>query len=1218
MVNKSLALAIFLFSITVGLSDTIFPVRERLDCLPSSAFIENKDGITLQKGRFPDQQAIVLAPGASLIWHLPEKERLFIDFWVKPVSERSGSNSSVLLSSFRKGDKSYYLQIRKKTEGRYIVLEESQNQLVCYPVYGWGKQPWMKEERPLWHYICLVFEGRNFSLWVDGFPASRNAVKLTSGSVREFSLKGAGNSFSSLEISEDLPSDIRHRYRCLYQGLPEFHPNTVLVPLVKKPPTIDGEIEPGEWDNLTKLGWFCSLRGNAGHIKAEKITVFLGYDKKYLYLLVRTPYSGKLNYRSWKLFDMPLWGEESWEIFIHPPFTGTPDFCQLIGNPASDQADLKMLDLRWNGRWDWKAVVTEKEWTAEFRADFLGIGTPVPVPGDVWTFNMVNTDADAGWCWTQRYNDTGSFGRLIFGSDSFSIKPGPLLVEKEKISVPVQVSGGEKKREIIVCLELYGEKDVLARSGQTKSLVVPAGKKVEVFLSAGTGGLSSGRVVIAVKEKGINIFYHSILFPESEPTLRQGMRVEKVESVKKPQQEEKAAEEAYNRRWSAQQLGETLLESSRWKEEKAGLSENVPPPWSPMEVEGQKISCWGRTYEYQESLFPATVISQGKTLIGKAPYLLLKTKGKQFLVSKAKVETEKINAGLVRVKTKSETGPFQVEIITDYEFDGMAKAELKISCPEEKTILTGINLVIPLSSDCCHLYHYTSGVSGHAPASDSGIIPEKGLSLNFFREILWFGDTTAGFSWFAESLENWPVKDEEEIEKLGPAGGKQRLLTIKLGDKPFLLERVLRYVFGFGATPVKPRPADFRRKGYCEAVDWRWFWGDGQYYPFFSHPEKARQHVQQARSQGKEVMPCSSIVFHGLYRFYESYFGLIENPGLKHREMLLFEPVWRKTTIQEALTLPSGRHTAEGSWYGKKFQPQGIASLCPASDFQDYYLWQLAKLVKETGLGAIYLDQPLTRCASSHHRCGYINYKGEWTGRLPIFAMRNMMKRMYNIFVQQHGYSFIRWHSSNQIPIPFIGFIDIFWDGENYGSGPQKVFEFYSKLLPEGKMQSQHTGIQFGFIPDLLPEFEKRYAPAPASIFDMVGYFMVHDSTVWPAHCLYPELVKWLQEKRFSFDLKKMKVAYYWQGDSPVSVTPETVKFILHYGQSKGLLVLFNSDDCWQLAKLKLGKIFPGNGQLKVRDVLTEENLSGCTDNTLFLPVCARDLRMIEIFSDSP
>lgn len=1212
MRNERLILFL-LFSLAMRVFGTGFSLRERLDCLPSSAVIENSNKIVFQKGRFPEEQAIVLVPGTSLIWRLPEKEKIFIDFWVKPVSQGSGSNSPVVLSSFLKGDKRYYLQIREKTEGRYIVLEESQEQLVCYPVYGWKKQPWMKEERPLWHYICLVFEDTNFSLWVDGFPASRNAVKLTSGFVREFSLTGPGNSFSSLVISEDLPSDIRHRYRCLYQGLPEFYPNSVLVPLVKKPPTIDGQIEPGEWDNLTQLGWFCSLRGNAGHIKAEKITAVIGYDKKYLYLVVRTPYSGKLNYKSWKLFDMPLWGEESWEIFIHPPFTGTPDFCQLVGNPASDQADLKMLYLKWNGRWDWKTQVTEKEWTAEFRADFAGIGTPLPAPGDVWTFNMVNTEADAGWCWTQRYNDTGSFGRLVFGSDSFSIKPGPLLVEKEKISVPVQFNGGEKKREVIVNLEIYGEKDVLARSQQTRSLIIPPGKKVEVSLSAGTGGLSSGRVVIAVKEKGSSIFYHSLLFPESEVTARQGRTEKKVASLRK-QQEETAAEEFYSRKWSAQQLGETILESSLWKEQAAGLSEKVPPPWSPIEVEGQKIGCWGRTYQYQDSLFPAMVISQGKALIGKPPYLILQTKEKQFLVSKAKVEMEQINAGLIRVKTKAEPVPFQVEMVTDYEFDGMAKAELKISCPEKKTVLTGVKLVIPLSSDYCRLYHYTSSVSGHAPASDSGRIQEKGFSLNFFREILWFGDTTAGFSWFAESLENWPVKDEEEIEKLGPAAGKQRLLTIKLGDKPFLLERVLRYVFGFGATPVKPRPADFRRKGYYGAVDWCWFWGDGQYYPFHSHPEKARQHVQQARSQGKEVMPCSSLVFHGLYRFYESYFGLIENPGLKHREMLLFEPVWRKTTLEEPLTLPSGRHTAEGAWYGKKFQPQGLTTLCPASDFQDYYLWQLAKLVKETGLGAIYLDQPLTRCASSHHGCGYINYKGEWTGRLPLFAMRNMMKRMYNIFVQEHGYSFIRWHSSNQIPIPFIGFVDIFWDGENYGSGPQKVFEFYSKLLPEGKMQAQHTGSQFGFIPDLLPELEQRYAPAPASIFDMVGYFMVHDSTVWPGHCLYPELVKWLQEKRFSFDLEKMKVAYYWEPACPVSVTPEKVKFILHYGQSKGLLVIFNSDDCWQLAKVKLGKSFWGNGQLKVRDVLTEENISDFRDNTIFLPVCGRDLRMIEIF----
>ncbi|HOJ39683.1 MAG TPA: DUF6067 family protein, partial [bacterium] len=893
-----------------------------------------------------------------------------------------------------------------------------------------------------------------------------------------------------------------------------------------------------------------------GCAKTESIEALMGYDRENLYLCVRTPYSGRLNYRTWRLFDMPLWGEESYEIFIYPPLTGTPEICQLVGNPAGDQADLKTLDIRWNGRWDWKTTVKDNEWLAELRAPFSGLGTPFPAAGDVWSFNLVNTEADAGWCWTQRYNDTGSFGRIKFGEDALTIRPGKIRREGDSITVDLSASGSSRLRELVGRLQLYGASDVLPRTEDTVRLHLKPNQKLEASLSVNASGLTSARVVLLVTEGNNCLYAHTIVFPPAPVTVRETKVTRKAEEARAASTPATGKEaEAYNRKWSAEELGETLLKASQWKESRIGLSDKVPPPWSPLKAEGQRLQCWGRTYQYENSLLPARILSQNKVLVEAAPCLVLKQEKREYRVSQAEVKIDQANESLVTVKANAQAGPFAVEMNTDYEFDGICRSELTISCPGKPAVLTGLRLVFPLVSEYCRFYHWNASISGHTPASDSGLVPEKGFSLDFFREIVWLGDNLTGFSWFAESLENWPLKDEKAIQSLSAASGKTRFFTVKLGDKPLKVERPLRLVFGFGATPVKPRAPDFRRRSWNESLDWCWFWGDGQYYPFHAQPEKARQHVARARLKGKEVMPCSSITFHGLYRFYEGYFGLIENPGLKHREMVLFEPLWRRTTLQAPLELPSGKHTADGNWFGKKFQPQGLTTLCAASDFQDYYLWELAKLVRETGLGAIYLDQPLYQCSNGHHGCGYINYRGQWASRMPIWAMRNMLKRIYNIFVQAHGQSFIRWHSSNQIPVPLIGFVDTFWDGENYGSGPQKVFEFYSELLSEGKMQAQHTGLQFGFYPDLLPELEDRYAPTPASVYDMMGLFLVHDSTVWPAHCRYPELVKYIQEKRFSFPLEKMRVAYYWERGGPVSVSPAPVKFIFHSVWQKNLLV---------------------------------------------------------------
>jgi hypothetical protein len=68
----------------------------------------------------------------------------------------------------------------------------------------------------------------------------------------------------------------------------------------------------------------------------------------------------------------------------------------------------------------------------------------------------------------------------------------------------------------------------------------------------------------------------------------------------------------------------------------------------------------------------------------------------------------------------------------------------------------------------------------------------------------------------------------------------------------------------------------------------------------------------------------------------------------------------------------------------------------------------------------------------------------------------------------------IMWHCSNQLMVPVISFIDIFLEGENYASGPLRVGEFYSKLLPADRLQAQHSGQPFGgvFPPPWLPGTE--------------------------------------------------------------------------------------------------------------------------------------------------
>ena len=1195
-------------------------VKESLETKPASAQAQPAKAVSVVAGRLERQMA-VRVQGGTLAWDLAQvRGDAFAECWFRPVGWDALSPAQATVAKLRVGTTT--LELVKPAGRRELVLRTDSTILHSYPIYNWTRQEWMgKEARDLWHYLNLSVAGGHVGLTIDGFPARRVAGDVIAGTLNRLELVGEpGTDFSWLHVigggALGLPQ-LRNRYRSLYRGKPELHKNTVTIPWLAKRPTIDGTIAPGEWDGAARLVGFVSLHAKRGMLRAEKISAQMGYDDKYVYLTIRTPYQGELGGKHWKRHDMPLWGEPSYEMFFHPPFTGTPDFCQLVGNPYGDQADLKMLNLGWNGRWDWKTTIRKDEWVAEMRADFVGIQTPPPGGAAVWTGNMVNSAADTGWCWTQRYNDTGSFGVWRFDKGAPVIRPGHFVVTPDAIRVPVDLRGGAAPRTLSVTLEVYGEKDVLPAAEDAKTVRIGPRERRQLELAVPLKGLATGTVALYVRDGETELYFHSAGFPAAPPVVRGARRapVAKTPKIAAPQKKALTdAERAYNRKWTAAELGQTLLDSSQWRSNTLGLTDDVPRPWTPMKVQGQTVTCWGRRYTYASSILPVQITTGGEPLFAAAPRLVLRSGGKTLTFDKASVKVERVDDGRVSVHAVSTSGPFRVEVDTAYEFDGMGKIELSLESPDGPQTVDGLALEFALQPERSHLYHLVCGGSGHAPHSDSGAVPAKGMTLDLFREQVWLGDEHRGFAWFAESLEGWSLCNEKAIEVIEPVSNAARRFRIKLADRPWRLERPYTLVFGIQATPVKPRPKHFRKLGNNTACHWCWFWGDGSYYPFQSLPAKAKAQIDAMRAKGREVMPCSSILFYGTVRFHKSMFGDIPHPGMLHRETMLWRYLWLGTTIPTRLPSTPERHTATGAWYGKKYQPKGITGLCAASPHQDHYVWQLNRLIQETGLGALYLDQPIYRCSNAHHRCGYVNYAGKWTPRMPIFAMRRMIKRIHRLFYDKHGKTFIRWHSSNQLMVPVISFIDVFWDGENYGSGPSKVFEFYSKLLPPGRMQAQHTGIPFGFAPDLLPEFESRYAPSPASERDLVGWFFVHDSGAWPAHASHGPLIAFLQQKRLACGLADMQVAYYWQKGGPVQARPASVKHILHHGKGEAVLILFNRSDETVVADVQVdrAKTALPAGALTVTDIVTGASLARTTGD-LRVPILPRDLRMLRL-----
>lgn len=1209
-------------------------LNEKLDKIPSNAKPIRRGEMNVVKGRLKGSEALSLKNGASLEWTLPKVTGdCFIEFWFKPESWDALSDIAVDVCSFTIGGKKY--QLKKNPKRSELTLTRGDGALFSYPIYAWKEFEWMRKhhakgkENLMWHYVNIALRDRHLSLTIDAYPAISSGKAKTNGGLTAIRLGGGGASvFANLRVlaaAAPTGEDLRGRYRALYRGLPPTRKNTVTAPFLNLPPKLDGSLDDKAWRRaativgFTRVGW----RNQPGHLIAEKVKAYIAYDERYLYLGIRTPYKGRLRAKNWKRWDAPLWGEESYEIFLHPPYTGSPDFCQLVGNTFGEQSDLKMLNRAWDGKWDWRTSVKDDVWTAEFRADFQGIDTPPPGDLAVWTMNILNTYACAGWCPTQRYNDSGSFGVLRFDKSAPIIRPDNFIVNEKEICVPLEIQGGAKRRRLDARLQVFGGKDVLPAREDRKKVVVGPGERRQLELRVDVEEVPTGKAVLIISDAADILYCQRFMFPVTPERVREPFPKDEKKAASVSETRAKSEtplseeEKAYRRKWTASQLGETLLESSEWMDNELGRSDLVPKPWIPMRVDGQTIECWGRKYVYDSSSLPVQIISKDKPLLSAPMEFILSANGEDYHFRKAEVDITQVNDGLIDVVTISDSGPFRLKLKASYEFDGMAKMELSLSCPDDVSSVDALRMVVPLRAENVRYYQLTSSISGHAPSTNSDRMPVDGLRLNDFREVVWLGDAVRGFCWFAEGMKGWRLKNERSVQVVTPDENGTRELIVKMIEKPLTLERPWKIVFGVQATPNKPLPADFRQLADRSAIQWCWFWGEGHYYPFQStFTDKAREHVAKYRKKGKEVMPCSSLCFYGRYHSQNAFFGANPKGGLMYRELMLWGPLWQRTTLPTRLPSVPEKHTAPGKWFDKKNEPSRLTSCCANSPWQDYYIWRLAQTIEETGLGAIYLDNPIYQCANEHHGCGYVDYKGEWRPSCPIFAMRNMVKRIYKLFHEAHGKSLIKWHSSNQYVPPILSFVDVFWDGENYGSGPHKVFEFYSETLSPGRMIAEHNTLKYGVASDLLPEFEERYAPSIASERDMMGLMMTHDTNCWPAHAPHPELIRHIQGLKLKYPLDEMKVEYYWDEDPRIRITSKDVVFIMFHKKDLALMVLFNwSGEAVKAdVKLILRELGFAKKTAVIKDVENEE-IIGSEDGKFSVPLLPRDFRMLELKS---
>jgi len=486
------------------------------------------------------------------------------------------------------------------------------------------------------------------------------------------------------------------------------------------------------------------------------------------------------------------------------------------------------------------------------------------------------------------------------------------------------------------------------------------------------------------------------------------------------------------------------------------------------------------------------------------------------------------------------------------EFDGMTKVSLAI-VPGPKSNRSSVRkawLEIPMRPEIARLC-VVSPASWSKLDNVGGV---KGPLAWPFRCSVWLGDEKAGLCWFCESDENLPRGDR--VVEILP-GERETVLRVHLADAARELPQT--WVFGLQATPVKPwnprRNADHflhsPQMGVGITIKRPEVWWTAQRAFPNGHMEEA---LDAAKERGVKTVA-----------FHEDWIPLQNNAsprpdfkaivdacharGMKAIvyqgfEMSPLDPLWGDLQDSCLSKEPNGRKTSY--WFREPGQRD--YRVCYASAFAKPWLSRVKAAYEKLGLDGFYLDGTIMPrlCANEKHGCGWRDEKGELHGTYPFFAVRKMMRELYE-FVDSRGGK-LDAHQSGYVCPATLAFAHSYWDGEQLACSKQDI----KRALDLDAFRAEFMGVNHG-VPC---EFLAYEVPGKWSYDDALAITLLHNVLVRPCGFGSEARLAPLWKRLDNFGITEAEWLPYWE--KPLAASPDSVKVSVYRRGKKGLAVVSN------------------------------------------------------------
>ena len=506
----------------------------------------------------------------------------------------------------------------------------------------------------------------------------------------------------------------------------------------------------------------------------------------------------------------------------------------------------------------------------------------------------------------------------------------------------------------------------------------------------------------------------------------------------------------------------------------AAAEEPFPPVACRFSERAFEVEFWGRAYRYENSAFPVSVRTAGRELFNAPMSLHAKFGDEEGTFRDWKYTLFSSNADAVVVLASAHCSNTMVNAAITFERDGMARTDLKL-VPYGYHSLEGIRDYDPTLSAFwfeVDMKEESSGLFHFWPNSENSIVPAQDV-LNSgatvsrdlpFKAWTWCGWEDGGFGVACESSESFELDDPGACISVARSAGSTRIRYRLLDHMPAAWRgrrdrwdaplMPVAWTFALQATPVKPRPVGdvgVYRRLHIYDVPATGILANGIPERFAKAGVKyAVLHSTYSRAEGFGVVGDKREFHEIVDRFHRNGVKVLVYYGFEFPTIM---PSWNEKRAEYLIEDAKGRNV--GGWQATTHRAY---QSCYKSRWADEVARNACEVVDEFGLDGIYTDGMYIpwECANGRHGCGWSDAQGRRHTTFPIFAVRDLVRRLYREIHARGGV--IEVHQSACMVAPLLSFADTCFDGENI----QATLAKNPAFLSTDAFRCEYSGYAFG------------------------------------------------------------------------------------------------------------------------------------------------------------